>query len=228
MNKGKLISVDGIDGAGKSTAVDILQYELNHLFHSSDHEVRIVNILKDHPASAAIRAILTDPDTELFPSSEACLYAAAVLNTYNMVIKPLLDKGIHVIVDRGPATALVYQGMTQLHVGNSHPLHILRTAYSAEGYIPLDYLLVLSADVDLGFERVRRRDSVLDRIESRGKEYMELVQQSFSIYAEQMSNAEFKTSVHTYCNDGTMEDMVSYLKTLAHSIALDITKDPMA
>lgn len=228
MNKGKLISVDGIDGAGKSTAVAVLQQELNNLLGVVDQEVRVVNILKDDPASAAIRAILTHPDTKLFPSSEACLYAAAVLNTYNMVIKPLLEQGIHVIVDRGPATALVYQGMTQLHVNNPHPMHILRTAYSAEGYIPLDYLLVLSADVDLGFERVRRRDSVLDRIESRGKEYMELVQQSFSIYAEQMSNAEFKTSVHAYCNDGTLEEMTGYLQTLAHSIALDITKDPMA
>lgn len=227
MLKGKLISVDGIDGSGKSTAVAILQHELNHLFHNSPQEVRIVNILKDDPASAALRAILTNPETKLFPSSEACLYAAAVLNTYNMVIKPLLEQGIHVIMDRGPSTALVYQGMTQLHAGNSHPMHILRTAYSAQGYIPQDYLLLLTADVDKGFDRVRLRDTVLDRIESRGKEYMELVQQSFSMYAEQMSNPEMNTQVHAYNNDGTLEELTSYLTTLAVTIHKEITTDPL-
>lgn len=227
MLKGKLISVDGIDGAGKTTAVTLLKEALNKRLGSHDQEVRVVNILKDHPTSAAIRAILTDPKSELFPSSEAAMYAAAVLNTYNMVIKPLLERGIHVIMDRGPSTALAYQGMMQLHVGNSHPMHILRTAYSAEGYIHQDYLVLFTTDVDKGLARVQGRDGALDRIEARGVEYMHLVQQSFSMYAEQMSNPEMGTQVHSYNNDGTLEELHAYIVSLADTICKEITTDPL-
>ena len=225
--KGKLISFDGVDGSGKSTAVAIVQNELNQMLHPHGQEVRVVNILKDHPASAAIRAILTDPKTELFPSSEAAMYAAAVLNTYNLVIKPLLEQGIHVIMDRGPSTALVYQGMAQLHVNNDHPMHILRTAYSGGGYIQQDYLVLLTTIVEEGLARVHGRDGALDRIESRGADYLNLVQQSFSMYAEQMSNPEMNTQVHSYNNDGTLTELTTYCVSLAKTIYKDLTTDPL-
>lgn len=211
MSKGKLIVIEGCDGSGKSTVVKLLQQTLE----KQNRRVQVVNILKDHPASAKVRAITTGVGNDLTPEAEACLYAGAVLNTHHLVIKPLLEQGVDVICDRSFISTLVYQGMDQFKKGNSHPLTILQAAYSgANGIVP-DVLIMLYVDTVKGLERVVGRDSKLDRIEERGVAYQTSVQDAYQQYvAENRKNF----GIIEYTNNDSLTALETFVGAMGQVI----------
>lgn len=213
VTKGKLIIFGGIDGSGKSTAVALLQKDLTTIH---GREVRVVNILKDHPASAQVRAIVTGSDNNVHPDAEACLYAGAVLNTYHLVVVPLLEQGIDVICDRSWLCAMAYQGTTQAQLGNHRPLEMLRAIYSGNGSPVSDAIVMLYTDPTKGLERVLGRDAALDRIEQRGTAYQQSVQEAYSHYCASISTEQ---QVFEYHNNSTLEDLAAYINNVAWQIA---------
>lgn len=175
LRRGKFLVVEGIDGVGKSTLVDMLKLQAE----AADIELRSVSILRDAGASAEIRAIVTGTQHALHPTSEALLYMAAVLNTYHEKIVPLLEQGVNVVCDRSHISTLAYQVNDQKKQGNELPAELAKIAYRQ---IRVDAMVLLSGHPQQALERVVRRDGQKDRIESRALEYFEGIQKFYRNY----------------------------------------------
>jgi dTMP kinase len=96
-----LITVEGIDGAGKTTLAAALADRLG------------ATLLRDPggvEASERIRAIVKDPDLVVGPRAEALLYAAARAELVDQAVRPRLDAGETVVLDRFVDSTLAYQG----------------------------------------------------------------------------------------------------------------------
>lgn len=211
MNLGKYFICEGVDGSGKSTAVELLRDKLT----KAGRNVKIVNILKDDPVALMIRGIVTGVGNTIHPDAEACLYAAAVTNTYRLSVLPLLQQGIDVICDRSHLSTLAYQAATQANLGNYKPLQILTTVYSGQNSIAVDALIMLYTDPKVGLKRVLSRDTTLDRIEQRGEEYLIQTQEAYRNYCETVSSEQ---SLFQYDNNSTLEDLDLFINTVVDTI----------
>lgn len=104
--KGKLITFEGLDGAGKTTQLrKLLRYYCERgaaLAHTREPG--------GWPASEKIRSILLDPEMDVCPAAEMYLHAAARAQHVTRVIRPLLKAGFVVLCDRFIDSSLAYQG----------------------------------------------------------------------------------------------------------------------
>jgi dTMP kinase len=106
MNRGRLITIEGIDGAGKSTLAAGL---LNAL---TDRGIDI-DLLREPggvPAAERIREVVIDPDLHVTARTEALLYAAARAQLVEEAIEPVLNTGTWLLLDRFIDSSLAYQG----------------------------------------------------------------------------------------------------------------------
>jgi dTMP kinase len=117
--KGFLLTVEGVDGSGKSTQVRRIATYLKRCGHT----VTLVREPGGTPLGERIRRWLLDRKrTGITPPTELCLYLAARGQVYADVIRPALEKGGVVLCDRFTDSTLAYQGFGR---GISVPL--LRT-----------------------------------------------------------------------------------------------------
>ena len=110
-NNGFFISIEGIDGAGKTTQIKLLyQYLINN-----GYEVVLTKEPGGTSISNKIREIILSNDTEtevekMFPETEALLFASARAQHVRQVIRPALQEGKIVLSDRFIDSSLAYQG----------------------------------------------------------------------------------------------------------------------
>ena len=96
-----LITIEGVDGAGKTTLARGLAERLGAELLREPGGVRL---------SERIRELVTDPELEVAPRAEALLYAAARAQLVAERLRPLLESGATVILDRFVDSSLAYQG----------------------------------------------------------------------------------------------------------------------
>lgn len=102
----KFITLDGIDGAGKSTHLaTIAQW-----FEAKNMPVVFTREPGGTPVGEALRALLLDPQTEVNLRTETLMMFAARAQHLDSVIKPALAAGIHVVSDRFTDATFAYQG----------------------------------------------------------------------------------------------------------------------
>src|ERR1700743_1381078 len=104
--QGKLITIEGLDGAGKSTLAGALVQAL------SGNGVRI-ELLREPGGvelSERIRELVKDPALSVSARAEALLYAAARAQLVHERVAPLLSDGVNVLLDRYVDSSLAYQG----------------------------------------------------------------------------------------------------------------------
>ncbi|MCW3033769.1 MAG: tmk [Solirubrobacterales bacterium] len=106
MARGTLITIEGIDGAGKSTLAASLQRELA----ARGLDARLVREPGGVELAERLRALVTDPDIDVSPRTEALLYAAARAQLVAELLRPLLDGGALLLLDRFSDSTLAYQG----------------------------------------------------------------------------------------------------------------------
>jgi dTMP kinase len=106
MTPGTLITLEGIDGAGKTTLADGLLGALR----ARGVAAQLLREPGGVPAAEAIRSLVKDPDLEIGARAEALLYAAARAQLVQERLMPLLDGGALVLLDRFVDSSLVYQG----------------------------------------------------------------------------------------------------------------------
>lgn len=105
--KGKFITFEGPEGAGKTTQIkQVGQYLMDHGFHC---------LMVREPGGTNIgnrvRQILLDPElSEMDWKTEVLLYASSRAQLVREVIKPHLDQGVVVLCDRYIDSSLAYQG----------------------------------------------------------------------------------------------------------------------
>jgi len=178
--RGKFISYEGPEGAGKSTQVEMLikKLQVKGIEASYTREPGGTKI------GELIRGVLKyntageDPCAE----TELLLFEAARAQLVRRFIKPQLENGIWVVCDRFADSSTAYQGYGR-GFGPDTVININDFAVGADNYPDLTFLLDL--DVRTGFDRVRGRKNVetkiaqLDRIEQEALEFHEKVRQGY-------------------------------------------------
>jgi len=170
--RGRLITFEGGEGAGKSTQVDLLLAALGH--------AGITATRTREPGGSegaeAIRRLLLDGATERWDAvGEALLLYAARRDHVVRLIQPALDRGVWVICDRFADSTLAYQGY-----GRGLPLADLLALHTlALGDFAPDLTLILDLPVAEGLARAARRSGNADRFERLDAAFHERLRQGF-------------------------------------------------
>ncbi len=175
---GKFITLEGGEGAGKSTQARLLAVALEQMGVS----VIVTREPGGTSAAEAIRALLLDPEGEGWsPEAEVLLFAAARADHVERVIRPALEKGKWVLCDRFVDSTRAYQG-GEGGVSDADVLSLHRIG--SQGLLPDLTLLIEAGDSDTA-ERLRARDGDnSDRIGGRAKAFHEAVARRFADIAE--------------------------------------------
>ena len=157
MADGRLITIEGLDGAGKSTLARGLHAALG------ERGVR-VELLREPggvPLSERIRALVMDPAFAVDPRAETLLYAAARAQLVRERLRPALDAGVLVLLDRFVDSSLAYQGAgRELGVEPVRAINLFAT----DSLAPDRTLLLRIAPAD-GRARQDARAAGADRLE---------------------------------------------------------------
>lgn len=175
------VSIDGIDGVGKSTQLERLCQWLT----DAGHDVEFVRDPGSTVTGEAIRGLLLDSDLTMHRRCEALLYMAARSQLVEQRIRPALAAGKTVVSDRYLLANVVYQS-----VGGDVDADLLWQlgAIATNGIYPDQTILL---DMPAQAAALRRRGPE-DRMEQRGLEYMSQVRQAF---LEQLSRCPGSTIV---------------------------------
>jgi dTMP kinase len=160
---GTLITLEGIDGAGKTTLAEAVRDAL----HARGIEVRLLREPGGVEAAERIRELVHDPALQIGARAEALLYAAARAQLVHERLAPLLDDGALVLLDRFVDSSLVYQG-TGRGLGVDPVAAI--NAFATGGLLP-DRTLLLDLDAALARRRSSDRDAPPDRIEQEADDF---------------------------------------------------------
>jgi dTMP kinase len=153
MPRGRFITVEGLDGAGKTTVVEGLAAALG--------DVEVLREPGGVELSERIRALVKDPALDVHPRAEALLYAAARAQLVAERLEPLLAAGRSVLLDRFVDSSLAYQG-----AGRGLGVDAVRdlNAFATGGLVP-DRTLLLRIDPAVGLARAAGRPQDADRLE---------------------------------------------------------------
>ena len=170
--RGRFITVEGGEGAGKSTQAARLAASL---------EARGVPVLVTRepggsPEAERIRALLLGPGAAAWEATtEVLLYFAGRVENVAKTVEPALAAGRAVVCDRFADSTLAYQGY-----GDGAPVALIRAiADAALGGFEPDLTLVLDIDPAEGIERIRARSPARDRYETRPLDYHRRVREGF-------------------------------------------------
>ncbi len=162
------ISLDGLDGTGKSTQCRLLADWLRR----QGREVIECADPGGTPAGDAIREILLGPRHDMSLACEALLFMASRAQLTHEVIRPALDAGRTVVSDRFLLANVVYQG----HAGGLDPDQLWEIGKLAAGGLIPDLTFVMDLPVEVALSR---RTGPADRVESRDLAYHTRVREGF-------------------------------------------------
>ena len=173
---GRFITLEGGEGAGKSTLARALAQRLE----GAGHRVAVTREPGGSPKAEAIRtAILSGRFKEQGAFAEALMFSAARIDHIDSLIRPALERGDWVSCDRfidstrvyqgaaGALSASTIEGLEALVVGDERP----------------DLTIVLDVPPDVGLARVRARSAATDGFEARGLDYHERLRAGFLLLA---------------------------------------------
>lgn len=171
MKKGLFITLEGIEGAGKSTATEFLAEYLR--------KAKIHFILTREPGGTEIaekirRVILDHYQEKMHPDTEMLLYFAGRAQHLNQVITPALERGEWVICDRFTDATYAYQGGGR---GLSSERIALLEQW-VQGDLRPDYTLLFDVAVSTGLCRIKK-NRYLDRIEKEEEFFFEKVRSCY-------------------------------------------------
>jgi len=176
MARGRLITIEGIDGAGKTTLAEGLERELN----ARGHDVRLLREPGGVGAAERVREIVKDPRLRIGPRAEALLYAAARAQLVEEAVAPLLDSGVWVLLDRFVDSSLAYQG-----VGRELGIEAVRAINDfATGGLRPDRTLLLRIDPAAGRARLAGRGEAPDRLELEDEVFFRAIATAYDRLAE--------------------------------------------
>jgi dTMP kinase len=173
--RGTLITIEGLDGAGKSTLAATLAAAL------SERGVRM-ELLRE-PGGVAlserIRALVKDPSLTVSARAEALLYAAARAELVHERVQPLLAQGAWVLLDRFVDSSLAYQGFGRgLGLEDVRAINLFAT-----GALVADRTLLLRIAPATGRARQGTRGAQPDRLERESESFFETIAAAYEALA---------------------------------------------
>jgi len=169
---GKFISIEGVEGAGKSTQVSFIQDYLTSLG-------KIVVVTREPGGtelSENIRNLLLEPSSNSMANdTELLLMFASRAEHVSQVINPALHRGDWVLCDRFLDATYAYQGGGR----GIERQRIQQIAdWTLRGLIP-DLTLLFDLPVELGLERVLERKEDMDRFEQEKIDFFQRIRKSY-------------------------------------------------
>lgn len=149
MKKGKFITVEGPEGAGKTTIIDMLASNLA----KEGYQVLQTREPGGIEIAEQIRSVILDKkNTKMDPRTEALLYAAARRQHLAEKVKPALDEGYIILCDRFIDSSLAYQGYARgLGIEEVYSIN----SFAIEGMMP-ELTLYFDIDPEAGLDRINQ------------------------------------------------------------------------
>lgn len=174
---GLFISLEGPDGSGKTLQIEALKEELE----KRGYEVLLSREPGGTPIGEAVRDLLLDPSRkEMHPRTEALLYAASRAQHVFQKIRPALEKGMVVILDRFVDSSLIYQGLgRELGIQEIASLNAFAT-----GDLMPRLTFVLSLPYEEGLKRKKSQEGhELDRLELEKESFHRRISEGYNTLA---------------------------------------------
>jgi dTMP kinase len=191
------ISLEGVDGSGKSTQARLLAEALGS-------ETLLIREPGGTDAAERIRELLADPSVQLDPFAELLLFSAARADLIARVIHPALEAGTDIVADRFADSSVAYQGGAR-ELGTSHVLSL--TDMVIDGLWP-DLTVLLRVDPEVGLGRADGED----RFESEGLDLQRAVAEAYEEIAQIASDR-----VVAVDGNGTVDEV--------HERVMDVVRD---
>lgn len=171
MARGRLITIEGLDGAGKTTHAAGLASWLE----SRGVAASLLREPGGVEVSERIRGLVTDPGLAVAPRAEALLYAAARAQLVDERLEPLLTAGTWVVLDRFVDSSLAYQGG-----GRGLGVDAIREVNRfATGGLVADRTVLLRVDPATGRARQAARGEAPDRLELEDEEFFRAIEAAY-------------------------------------------------
>jgi len=205
MSKGKFITIDGVEGAGKSTQIDLICSYLQR---------KGIDVVRTREPGGTdvgekIRSVLLDVDNqEMHSDTELLLMFSSRNELIQNKIIPALNNGSWVVSDRFTDASFAYQGGGRM-------LNLDRISKLEEwvlGDFKPDLTLLLDINVELGMTRIEAR-AAKDRIELEERAFFERVRSVFIGRSE-----AFPERIKLIDASGTIDDIHEKIKLLVDSI----------
>ncbi|MEM9102201.1 MAG: dTMP kinase [Pseudomonadota bacterium] len=170
MQKSKFISLEGVEGAGKSTALDVIAEYLE--------QQDVAHIVTREPGGTLLgekirELLLTSSSEVIVPDAELLLIFAARIQHVETVIKPALARGEWVISDRYLDASFAYQGG-----GRKIAFEKIANLTTMLDILPTDITIFLDVDVQTGMQRVQKRGAK-DRFEQEDIPFFQRVRDAY-------------------------------------------------
>lgn len=200
----RFISVEGIDGSGKSTQIRLLAATLR----TAGMHVIETREPGGAPGAELIRRLLVEGDTDRWsPETEILLFTAARRDHLERTICPALAEGAVVLTDRFADSTRVYQGVARADLrGMVDRLHA-----EAIGVEP-DLTLILDLDPALSLARGIRRGGAEDRFERLGVDFQARLRTGFLALA-----AEYPDRCRVIPADGPAEAVAERVRAVVET-----------
>ena len=176
LDRGMFISLEGVEGCGKSTQAELLAEHIAELGHS---------VIRTHepggtPIAEQIRAILLEPrNSDMTHIAELLLYLASRAQHVVQLIMPALDEGKVVICERFSDATFAYQGCARgLDLDRLEQVNEMAT-----GGLKPDLTLLLDLEAEDGLSRKQRDQR--DRLENESVSFHKKVREAYLAIARQ-------------------------------------------
>ena len=169
------ISLEGIDGSGKTTQAKLLAKALG--------DAILVREPGGTDAGERIRQVLKDPALELDPLAELLIFCAARAELVAEVIAPAQVAGRDVVCDRFSDSSVAYQGVAR-GLGVERVEHLCDLA---TGGLWPDLTVLLRLHPEVAAERIAAEGRAADRFEGEGMELQRLVAEGYEAMASRHS-----------------------------------------
>ena len=215
-SRGLFITVEGIDGCGKSTQARLIAAALE----AAGHDVLRLREPGGAKISEQIRAILLDPaNAEMGDVCELLLYEAARAQLVHQVIRPALAAGKTVVCDRFYDSTTAYQAFAD---GLDRDMVSQANELAVDGCRP-DLTLVFDLPVDEAHRRRSTRTGAEDRLELKGSEFQQKVAEGFRAVAE-----DDPARVKLIDAGGSIDEVFSSVVDELRSAGLTVSEDDVA
>jgi dTMP kinase len=175
--RGRLITLEGPDGSGKTTQL----LQLVSWLTAQDYTVLKTREPGGTRIGECVREVLHDPDhTEMAAHTEILLYSASRAQLVAEVIRPALEDGVIVLCDRYFDSTYAYQGY-----GRGLSLDDLRriTAFAVQGLVP-DLTLYLDVPPEVGLRRRAESGEALNRLDREALAFHTRVREGYLALAD--------------------------------------------
>ncbi len=216
INRARFISLEGIEGVGKSTQT---QFVADYL-QQAGVSLTVTREPGGTPIAEAIRALVLQSDfvpETIIPETELLLFFAARAQHIHYVIKPALQRGDWVLCDRFTEASYAYQGG-----GRGIDLAFIRSLQLwVQQDLKVDAVLLLDAPVDIALQRTHHRKTV-DRIEAEKQDFFTRARASYLKRAKQMSDSYYVIDANRSLKD--VQKQIKYVLDQLLSVWVKLDK----